>query len=432
MARHWDDADAERVEITFPDQAPKVPDAAKLFLESARGGSLGQWAELIRFEPAGRGGVSVRRIRGRANRSAATPMEFGVTTTSSTLSRERYDALVQDLLLIRAATFRWRGDAPKLSRRARSEMVFYTRTRLRLGNDALSHELHSESATEWDAARIWIYVDRIKLALEGCAFKSTPMKPRESAILLKELIAERAKPSRWGSAVTTRIRVLGAVGYKPAVGELREIPARGRIGYRAAQVSLRQIEVLNAPDPKAALFVLLQEQSHPAMPWARALLRVQFRAEYKSFLVARAAAGDRAALKTVRDLARDEAEVKGRGLTMSDAGQRVSAEAAEWELTKGERALQVLVKTVRDKAAAETTRTETIRLLQRIAPGESVVRDALLMMVVDHTDAESVRDEAARVLRHYGGERTIRLLKTVQAQRPSATIAETLRALNAE
>ena len=117
--------------------------------------------ELIRFEPAGRGGVSVRRIRGRANRSAATPMEFGVTTTSSTLSRERYDALVQDLLLIRAATFRWRGDAPKLSRRARSEMVFYTRTRIRLGRDALSHELHSKSATEWDAARIWISVDRI-------------------------------------------------------------------------------------------------------------------------------------------------------------------------------------------------------------------------------------------------------------------------------
>jgi len=432
MAKQWGEDGAEHVEITLPFDAPSAPDNAALFLETARGGSFGHYALLIRFELVRDGRVHVRQIRDRVNLLATTPAEFGVTTTAGYLSREQHDALVQDLLLIQAARFRWRRDAPKYSRRSRGALLFYTRTRVHLGSMPLSRELNSDSATEWDAARVWMYADRIKQALEKCEFQPMPLQPRESSILLKELIAERAKRSRWGSAVTIRIRVLGAVGYAPAVDELRRIPERGRIGYRSAQVSLRQIEVLNAPDPKAALLAQLEEPSHPAYPWARALLLSQHRDDYKRFLVARVRKGDRAALATLRRIAEDPAELKARGLTMSDAGKRASAEAAEWELTKSSSALAGLLKIARDKALEDRPRAETIQLLQRIAPGEARVRDALLMMVVDHTDASGVRDQAARTLRHYGSERTIKLLTTVQARNPSAAIAETLRVLKAE
>ena len=435
---HWGKDGAVRVEVTLPAEIPAIPDGAVLSAEFTSGGSFGHRSSLMRWEPAADGNTRVRQIRDRVNVDAASPREFGVTATVGSMTEAQYAALLGDLLLIHAAKFRWRDTKERRSGRILFARPFYTRTRIGLGSRQLVHELMSAESDPWDLERACLYADRISQAVQMCTFKQQPIAPVEAARLLDELIAERATESRWGSAIALRVEVLGAIGYAPAAAELRRIEKgeKGNYTHSMAQKSLRQIDLLTAADPKARVLVALDEPSNEASAWTRGLARHVYRDDYQRYLRARVKGGDRRALLTLRKMAEDTSELKRLGLTLSDAGKRASAAATAWEITGDQKYLAELIAIARDKALVSAdeypVRGESIALLQRIAPGEKRVRNALLMLVVDVTDDARIRDRAARALRDFGDARTVAVLRAQQASSPSPAIAETLRVIEAK
>jgi len=433
----------QEVELVLPAEAPPVPRNPLLVWESIDYPYPGVFLRLVRFLPEAGGTVRVLRVSNRPEPGAPSLREFAGRTEVARIDRARFDALVRDLLLIREAKLVRHKGKPVHGRWQRLSAFQVARVRVWSGTQAVlelsgivrqSRSLVANPLDEFsDAERLVLSMARIDADIQALEFERVPLPEHEAQRLLKELAAERILERRWIDAVRMRMDVLASNGYRNASEELRLIEKWERSLYPLAQRALARIEYVGAKDPKASLLAAMADRANSDAGWAAAAARQVYPVEYRTWLERRVAKGDRSVLKRLRRLTTVDAELARRGLTPSDAGREAAAALTVWEITKEPREIAKLIAIARDKRlrapAERAVRWEMIGILQELWPGDVRVRDALLMIAVDVTEAADLRDHAVTALRDYPGERTVAVLQALQRKAPSASVAETLRTL---